>query len=337
VGRDGGERTPMPAVDRHQLKKCVGVAGSDESAPEGIPLDPAIMVRSEKGNLMAQARTELPKPSADWDRLRADLDEHGYCLLANALSSEQVASIKARLLDQAAGEVADGMALRDGGVAEAGTTPPNQRVMNMLDKGEEFWQLLLHPIVDEVVCHLLGENVISSSVTANIANPGGQPMALHSDQGYVDIPIIDAVVCNTLWMLTDFTAENGGTNLIPGSHHWNRYPDPVDDYSQCIALEGPVGTACVFDGRVWHGTGSNLTADTSRVGLLNYWCRPWLRQQENMAASLRSETVVAMPEKLLRRIGFQVHGTLGNIDPKPNRVGTLVDPSRERVGRRSAE
>lgn len=285
---------------------------------------------------MAETATDLPQPTEDWDRMRADLDEHGYCLRANALSPQQVASVKARLLDQAAGEIADGVAARDGGLEGDDRAPaPNQRVFNMLDKGEEFWQLLLHPIVDEIVCYLLGEHVISSSVTANIANPGGQPMALHSDQGYVDVPITNAVVCNTLWMLSDFTEENGGTNLIPGSHHWNRYPDLVDDYSQCVALEGPTGTACVFDGRVWHGTGPNRTEGTSRVGLLNYWCRPWLRQQENMAASLRPETVAAMPEQLLRRIGFQVHGSLGNIDPTPGRFGMLVDPTRPRVGRRS--
>ncbi len=279
--------------------------------------------------------TELPQPTEDWDQLRADLDEHGYCLLANALSPAQVETVRGRLLDQAAGEMADGIAFRDGGpVADDGTPPPNQRVLNMLDKGEEFHQLLLHPIVDEVVCHLLGNQVISSSVTANIANPGGQPQALHSDQGYVDIPITDAVVCNTLWMLCDFTAENGGTNLIPGSHHWNRYPDPVDDYSKCIGLEGPVGTACVFDGRVWHGTGPNRTQEP-RIGLLNYWCRPWLRQQENMAASLRPETVATMPERLLQRIGFQVYGSLGNIDPAPDQQGLLVDPGKPRVGRRS--
>ena len=280
---------------------------------------------------------DQPVPSTDWDQLRADLDEFGYCLLANALTPAEVDVVKARLLDQAAGEVADALAIRDGGDAGAdGTPPPNQRVLNLLDKGEEFWQLLLHPIVDEVVCHLLGENVISSSVTANIANPGGVPMPLHSDQGYVDIPITDAVVCNTLWMLNDFTAENGGTYLIPRSHHRNRYPDRPTDFSECVSLTGRTGTACVFDGRVWHGTGPNRTTDTPRIGLLNYWCRPWLRQQENMVASLRPETIAAMPERLLRRVGFAVHGTLGNVDPQPNRMSDLVDPGAHRVGRRSA-
>lgn len=55
-----------------------------------------------------------------------------------------------------------------------------------------------------------------------------------------------------------------------------------------------------------------------------------------MVASLRPETVAAMPIEVRRRIGFEVYGTLGNIDPQPNRNEALVDPLAERVGRRSA-
>ncbi|MAV24919.1 MAG: hypothetical protein CMQ05_02220 [Gammaproteobacteria bacterium] len=286
--------------------------------------------------------SQRPVPVTSFDQMRSDLDEWGYCLMADALSTAEVEEIKTRLLDQAEAERSTGVALRDGGPMpwqkDLPQRAPNQRVMNLLDKGEEFWQLLLHPIVDEVICHLLGENVISSSVTANITHPGSQPMPLHSDQGYVDVPITDAVVCNTMWMLSDYTAENGGTYLIPKSHLRNQIPDKPFDFTECISLEGPTGTACVFDGRVWHGTGPNTSKDDSRVGLLNYWCRPWLRQQENMAVSFSDETIAAMPEALLKRTGFLVHGTLGNIDPNPSiaRPEGLIDRSQERIGRRSA-
>ena len=293
----------------------------------------------QKGKPVAKSsKQELPTPTTDWGRMRADLDEHGFCLMADALSPTQLTSVRERLLDQAAAEVEDGVAMRDGGqtaiFGEAPESAPNQRLFNLLDKGEEFWQLLLHPIVDEVVYHLLGENVISSSATANIVRSGGAPMALHSDQGYVDIPITDAVVCNTIWMLSDFTADNGGTYLVPGSHRRNRSPDDPFDYSEVMSLQGPAGTACVLEGRVWHGTGPNTSDGDTRVGLLNYWCRPWLRQQENMAVSLRDETIAAMPEELLRRVGFAVHGTLGNVDPRPRGDG-LVDRSLPSIGRRS--
>ena len=292
---------------------------------------------------MATHATELPAPTTSFEQMRSDLAEHGYCLLADALTSEQLTRIRERLLDQAAAERAEGYGIHDGGPPGApldgSHARPNQRVMNLLDKGEEFWQLLLHPIVDEVVCHLLGNQVISSSVTANITHPGGQPQPLHSDQGYVDVPVTDALVCNTLWMLSDFSERNGGTYLIPGSHRRNRFPDDPLDFSDVMSLEGVAGTACVFDGRIWHGTGPNTTTDDSRVGLLNYWCRPWVRQQENMIASLSDETIAAMPEELLRRIGFSVYGTLGNIDPSPRKSrgpDGLVDRSLPRVGRRSS-
>lgn len=289
---------------------------------------------------MPNTTQTLPSATQDWDRMRSDLYQFGYCLMSNALALDEAERVKARLLDQAAGEVKAGLALRDGGGPDedpALETAPNQRVTNLLDKGEEFWQLLLHPIVDEVVCPLLGKHVISSSVTANITHPGGQPQPLHTDQAYVDVPVSKAVVCNTLWMLSDFTADNGGTWLVPGSHHWNRMPSDPYDFSDVIALEGEVGTVCVFEGRIWHGTGANVTEGDSRVGLLNYWCRPWIRQQENMPLSLRDETVAAMPEKLKQRLGFAVHGTLGNVDPalRKGALGDLVDRSVPRVGRLS--
>jgi hypothetical protein len=56
-----------------------------------------------------------------------------------------------------------------------------------------------------------------------------------------------------------------------------------------------------------------------------------------MAVSLSDETIAAMPEALLNRIGFRVHGTLGNVDPNPASTSPtgLIDRSKERIGRRS--
>ena len=41
------------------------------------------------------------------------------------------------------------------------------------------------------------------------------------------------------------------------------------DFSEVISLEGVAGTACVFDGRVWHGTGPNTSSTDTRR-----FCRP---------------------------------------------------------------
>ena len=78
--------------------------------------------------------------------------------------------------------------------------------------------------------------------------------------------IAPAVVVNVMWMLVDFTAENGGTRLVPRSHLTGRHPDKgLDKDVEPIAAEGPAGTAMVFDGRMWHGTGANVS-DGPRLG-----------------------------------------------------------------------
>ena len=34
-------------------------------------------------------------------------------------------------------------------------------------------------------------------------------------------------MCNTVWMLDDFTPDNGATRMIPGSHKWGKRPQDV--------------------------------------------------------------------------------------------------------------
>ena len=86
--------------------------------------------------------------------------------------------------------------------------------------------------------------------------------------------IAPAVVANVMWMLVDFTADNGGTRLVPRSHLTGRHPDKeLDKDVEPIAAEGPAGTAMVFDGRMWHGTGANVS-DGPRLGVLSTFCGP---------------------------------------------------------------
>src|SRR5258708_3173186 len=53
-----------------------------------------------------------------------------------------------------------------------------------------------------------------------------------------------------------------------------------------VPVCGPAGAAMVFDGRLWHQTGANTWASDLRHGILTYYCRPFMRQQENYWRSL---------------------------------------------------
>ena len=180
----------------------------------------------------------------------SDLARFGYCILERALSDAAVAALKARVDEQAAGEVAAGC-----GFVEAGI---NQRIWMLPNKGRIFRDLVLDPLVERMMGELLGPRFLLSSLTANIARPGGAPMYLHTDQGYVDFWTEKPLVANVLFMLDDFTERNGATRLVPGSH-LNRRAASDTQRRRPSRREGPAGSVMVFDGRLIHGTGANLS------------------------------------------------------------------------------
>lgn len=253
-------------------------------------------------------------PTTDLERARRDLTDHGYCIVQNVLEPPRLQALRARLDEQAAGERQAGVAFRDGG----GEDDPNQRIWMLLNKGRAFRDLMLDPTIDILMSHLLGPDFLLSSLTANIARRGGEPMALHTDQLYVGHWTPEPMVANIAWMLDDFTDENGGTRLVPGSHLQPRPDAAAPRQADTIAAEGPAGAILCFDGRLWHGTGANRT-DRPRRALLSYHCRPYIRQQENFTLGLDRRLWTEERPDLLNRLGFKTWAGLGRVEsPSPN-------------------
>lgn len=272
-------------------------------------------------------RTPLAPPPArsrlQLDAARTDLDEAGFCIVRDVLTPDEVGGLRHRLVDQAEGERARGVAFHDGGPGG-----PNQRVWMLINKGRVFRDLMLHPLVTDLIGHLLGPDFLLSSLTANIAGPGGEPMVLHVDQGWSGMWTAQPLVANIAWMIDDFTADNGATRLAPGSHLDQTYTPRSSAWrpegqlrtpsqEETVAAEGPAGSILVFDGRVWHGTGANTTRNR-RHALLSYHCRPFIRQQENFALGLRDEIRLSERPELLKRLGFTPWSGLGRVEhPRP--------------------
>jgi len=259
----------------------------------------------------------LPEPTTDLEQAKRDLSHYGVAVVADALSPAQVQRLRERVVEQAAAE-------REAGVASLEHSGANQRIWNLINKGDVFADLLHVPLIREVMTHILGGRFTISSYTANIAGRGGETMMLHSDQGYAPLETPFPIVANIMWMLDDFTEENGATRIVPGSQHAQVYPDPANPPAS-VAATGRAGSALIFEGRVWHGTGKNET-ELPRHGLLTYFCRPFVRPQENCTLSVADDVLDNASDWLKELLGFRVWRSLGGVEgplgPGP------VDPTR---------
>jgi ectoine hydroxylase-related dioxygenase (phytanoyl-CoA dioxygenase family) len=109
-------------------------------------------------------------------------------------------------------------------------------------------------------------------------------------------------VCNVVWMLDDFTHQNGALRAVPGSHRWRKLPqDVLDDATQPhqdeIVLTGQAGSVIVMNAHLWHGGLMNQTAKP-RTAVHTFFCRRDKPQQQHQKMLLDEELQSGLPEQL---------------------------------------
>lgn len=226
---------------------------------------------------------------------KSTLDERGYLLFDGIATTERIAALKARIVElfDEEGENAGGEFMQEAG---------SLRLANLVDKGEVFRRAIAVPEVLAAIAHILGPEFKLSSLNARSANPRNdtvQPLhvdmsALPDERGYW--------VANVVWMLDDFTPENGATRVIPGSHTWGRRPQEVLDdltatHPQQQLVTGPAGTLAVMNAHLWHGGTPNRT-DAPRLALHAFYCRRDKPQQQYQKRLLRPETQAGLSPEL---------------------------------------
>lgn len=167
-------------------------------------------------------------------------------------------------------------------------------------------QLIMHPLVLAAVSDMLRHATsYHLHLTQMIGIGPGEPgQMIHRDQWAFDFfpfPSGYEVQCNTIWAVTDFTAANGATRLLPGSH---RLADRLQfTQDEAEAAEMPAGSVLFYTGALYHGAGANCS-DAVRYGLNITYAVSWLRQEENQYLAVPPEIARTLPEPLLRLMGY---------------------------------
>jgi hypothetical protein len=137
--------------------------------------------------------------------------------------------------------------------------------------------------------------------------PGEKQQPLHRDDAIypLQLPGVE-LQASALWALTEFTAENGATHVLPGSHRTlQRIASARADDTVQAAM--PKGSLLVYLGSTTHGGGANRSA-LPRMGLVNTYALGWLRQEENQYLSTPREVVRSYPKRVRELLGYRMCG-----------------------------
>lgn len=195
---------------------------------------------------------------------KAHLDREGYLRLDNILTVDQAATMRAAC-DKA---FADFYIAQEGHPTEIGDLQNHDTCFDIC---------VTHPRVLAAVAHVLQHDFVSLGVHSRPNPPGKGQQAFHVDWSGGAWVEGDYSVCNSIWPLTDFTALNGATRVIPGSHRWGKFPGEVIDDLEAphpdeIQLIAPLGSIVIFNSHLFHGAVLNRSNDF-RPNVTSYWTR----------------------------------------------------------------
>ena len=176
-----------------------------------------------------------------------------------------------------------------------------KRVGALMARSKTCQDLALDPFINQMADNFLGPHCESYQLHFTSAiqiGPGESSQILHRDRGVWGgyIPRKIETQFSTVWAISDFTKENGATQVVPGSHKWHKDRQPLPE--EIAYAEMKAGSVFIYTGSVLHGGGTNNT-DEPRLGVFLHYAPSWLRQEENQYLSCPPEVA----KDLVRNLG----------------------------------
>ena len=233
------------------------------------------------------------------DLAEKDLRTAGFHIIENVITAEDADKAREATLALAETEAQNGKGSIYG-------EDKIRRVWALVSKGTIFCQLIQNPTVIAIWKRFLGEDVIASTFTANIVGPDAPAGGWHIDYPYwaMSPPFPEgSLTGQTVWMLDEFTLDNGPTACIPNSHQMLRPPKLGEAGTHQMAVAtAPKGSILLTNGAIWHQCLPNTTKQ-SRVGLLGMYNRSVIYPQEDMPRQLTDQQLENQSDMLKQLLG----------------------------------
>ncbi len=207
-----------------------------------------------------------------------------------------------------------------------------KRIGALIARSEACRNLALQPLVNEVSEKYLSpfcDGYQLHFTSAVSIGPGESKQILHRDRGIWGgyLPRRIEPLMSTIWAVTEFTKENGATQIVPGSHLWEK--DRIPKENEIAYAEMKPGSVLLYTGTVLHGGGANSSKNDIRTGVFLHYALNWLRQEENQYLSCPPNIAKDISQEVRSLIGYSKGGYILGFysDPKDkNAVYESVSP-----------
>lgn len=246
----------------------------------------------------------MDKPTArfDADAHAAEIRAQGYTVIADFLDAEAIAAFRAALAPFLGSH-------RGRNDFEGFET---ERVYTLVARAKVFEDIACDERLMALLSRFLEGAFLLSATHAINLMPGETAQSIHTDDGFYRQPrSAPAVGYSVIGAIDAFTAENGATEVIPGSHLWSedevaaRRAEPGGLEALLVPMEVPAGACFVFPGKLLHRGGANRTR-RPRLAFTNQYCAGWARPQENFFLSVPKEVVRAMSPRAQALLGYEL-------------------------------
>ena len=258
--------------------------------------------------------------TAPLDDLAAALDADGAAIVEGFLAPERLDALNADF-DRIVAGLAPGVRNPTMPAMEDFYGATTVRFDGLPGKSAAFVEAMQHPLLtglaDRYLLPHCMDYLFNTGQFIEI-RPGETAQRLHRDEDAWRFgPLIAEgpraqLEVEAMVALSDFTAANGATQVVPGSHLWpaGREPEPAE----ILQAEMPAGAALVYLGSTIHGGGANRTAAEARRGMFVGYVVGWLRTEENMFLTVPLEQVRGFPRRVQELLGYKAHRAIGVVD-----------------------
>ena len=209
-------------------------------------------------------------PMTPFDQAVTEIKLYGFTLVHDVLNHDEIQTYKEALIR---------LTESSGQADYANRNAMSLCIFNLPSLDPLFFNVIDHPVILPILEYFLEPSLVLGSLSSRIVRPGDGSQDFHSDIPGNMLNFRSPVMMNTVWMLEDFSARNGGTRVVPGSHLSGLDGPPdgmsVRHYHQSNA---PAGSVLLFNGQCWHGSGQN-TSDTNRYAMFGHYRKSMLMFQ----------------------------------------------------------